>query len=60
MNKPNEKFKLTVSDVEYIEKALRHYQNELDNNNKRKVTELLAKIHHQKVWFRPKDTYVSG
>ena len=68
--KPNNKFKLTVRDVELIERALQgkisrrgisvaldtksvyaaELQQEIDE-----MRDLLGRIHHQKVWYRPKD-----
>lgn len=59
--KPNTKFSLDVKDIALIEKALQELQPNLSNNDdKRRVVALLAKIYHQKVWYRPKENYVSG
>jgi hypothetical protein len=58
--KPNTKFKLTVKDVELIESALFLLQTNADESDKREIQELRAKLYHQKVWYRPKDNYVSG
>lgn len=59
--KPNTKFRLDVKDIALIEKALQELQSNLSNNDdKRRVVDLLAKIYHQKVWYRPKENYVSG
>jgi hypothetical protein len=59
--KPNTKFSLDVKDIALIEKALQELQSNLSNNDdKRRVVDLLAKIYHQKVWYRPKENYVSG
>jgi len=59
--KPNTKFSLDVKDIALIEKALQELQSNLSNNDdKRSVVALLAKIYHQKVWYRPKENYVSG
>jgi len=60
MAKPNENFKLTVRDVELIESALFLAQANADDAGKREIQELRAKLHHQKVWYRPKKDYVSG
>ena len=60
MAKPNENFKLTVRDVELIESALFLLQTNADEVDKREIQELRAKLHHQKVWYRPKKDYVSG
>ena len=59
--KPNTEFRLDVKDIALIEKALQELQSNLSNNDdKRRVVDLLAKIYHQKVWYRPKKNYVSG
>tara|TARA_R110000744_G_scaffold100880_2_gene194609 strand:+ start:1071 stop:1301 length:231 start_codon:yes stop_codon:yes gene_type:complete len=73
--KPNDKFKLTVRDIELIERALQgkisrrgvsvaldpdsvyapELQEEIDE-----MRDLLGRIHHQKVWYRPKDGRFQG
>jgi len=59
--KPNTKFELSVKDVEHIECALQLYQASLENDaDKKQIVNLLAKLYHQKVWYRPKENYVSG
>ena len=59
--KPNTQFRLDVKDIALIEEALQELQSNLSNNDdKRRVVDLLAKIYHQKVWYRPKEKYVSG
>lgn len=58
--KPNENFKLSVRDIELIEQALFLAQSNADDAGKREIQELRAKLHHQKVWYRPKKDYVSG
>ena len=36
-------------------------QVDMDSDeDKKNIVELLAKIYHQKVWYRPKKNYVSG
>ena len=60
MAKPNENFKLNVRDIELIESALFLLQANSDDKDKREIQELRAKLHHQKVWYRPKKDYVSG
>ena len=75
MNKPNDKFKLTVRDIELIERALQgkisrrgvsvaldpdsvyapELQQEIDE-----MRDLLGRIHHQKVWYVPKDGRFQG
>ena len=58
---PNKTFELNVQDIEQIESALFFYQTTLKTDKeKAQVIELRAKLHHQKVWYRPKDRYVSG
>ena len=58
--KPNTNFKLSVRDLELIESALFLAQSNADDAGKREIQELRAKLHHQKVWYRPKKDYVSG
>tara|TARA_B110000908_G_C10170348_1_gene410515 strand:- start:83 stop:313 length:231 start_codon:yes stop_codon:yes gene_type:complete len=73
--KPNEKFKFTVRDIELIELALQgkmsrrgmsvalipnsvyapELQREIDE-----MRDLLGRIHHQKVWYTPKDGRFQG
>jgi hypothetical protein len=60
MNKPNTNFKLDVKDLELIEQALFLAQTNADEAGKREIQQLLAKLYHQKNWFRPKKNYVSG
>ena len=60
MAKPNTKFNLNVRDLELIESALFLAQANADDKGKREIQELRAKLHHQKVWYRPKKDYVSG
>ena len=60
MNKPNTNFKLDVKDLELIEQALFLAQTNADEASKREIQQLLAKLYHQKNWFRPKKNYVSG
>ena len=59
--KPNGNFNLTVKDVERIEHALLQLQSSLtDDKDKKEIVDLLASLYHQKNWYRPKQTYVSG
>ena len=58
--KPNTKFNLDVKDSELIESALFLLQADADQKGKREIQNLRAKLHHQKVWYRPKENYVSG
>lgn len=52
--KPNTKFILSVKDLEIIENALRAQPAS------KEIQEVLAKLYHQKVWYRPKEGYVGG
>ncbi len=53
----NKEFKLNPKDIELIENALVKYPSD----DRSEITKLLAKIYHQKVWYRPEDeTYISG
>ena len=58
--KPNTKFNLNIRDIELIESALFLLQANADEAGKREIQELRAKLHHQKVWYRPNKDYVSG
>jgi hypothetical protein len=59
--KPNTEFKLSVQDIEIIENALFNAQIKEDQAGKREIQQLLAKIHHQKNWYRPENAiYVGG
>ena len=71
--KPNNKFALTVRDIEIIEQALRAkagrrgIQISQGNTSEQlkqeldEIQELLGRIHSQKVFYRPSTkTYVSG
>ena len=75
MTAPNTKFNLTVRDIEIIEHALRDRQHKVseykltatDIENQQladqelsELTDLLARLHDQKNWYRPKGTYVGG
>ena len=60
MSKPNTKFNLNVRDLELIESALFLAQSNADDESKREIQELRAKLYHQKVWYRPKKDYVGG
>ena len=59
--KPNGNFNLTVQDVEHIERALHLLQTSFDSDaDKKEIVNLLARLYHQKNWYRPKKDYVSG
>ena len=72
--KPNKKFEFDIKDIDTIEMALRNKAAELsrrlnargcNGENLRtelnEMSELLARIHHQKNWYRPnKAIYISG
>jgi|DEB0MinimDraft_6_1074348.scaffolds.fasta_scaffold00023_39 hypothetical protein len=56
--KPNDQFKLTVDDIDLIESSLRKAM--IDNEKHASlIVDLLARIHHQKNWYRPKK-YIGG
>lgn len=72
--RPNTNFEFDLRDIEIIESALRRKVSQKMNRNlddshaseklckeARETAELLARIHHQKNWYRPKNkSYVSG
>jgi len=70
--KPNLKFELSVEDIDIIERALtakagrrglRIMQGEDDDKLKQEmheIQELLGRIHHQKVWYAPKEFVPGG
>ena len=58
--KPNTNFVLSVRDIELIEQSLFLLQTNADEAGKREIQNLRAKLHHQKVWYRPEKDYVSG
>ena len=72
--KPNTNFEFDLKDIDIIEMALRNKVAELcqglnvrgcNDANVRaeldEMSELLARIHHQKNWYRPnKVVYISG
>jgi hypothetical protein len=59
--KPNKKFELSVKDLELIESALFNAQTKADQTGKREIQQLLAKLYHQKNWYRPENAiYVGG
>jgi Ca2+-binding EF-hand superfamily protein len=59
--KPNNQFKLDVNDIAIIENALMLLQRDADHQiTKKEIVNILAKLYHQKNWYRPKEGYVSG
>jgi len=58
--KPNTNFVLSVRDIELIEQSLFLLQTNTDEAGKREIQNLRAKLHHQKIWYRPGKDYVSG
>jgi len=58
--KPNTNFVLSVRDIELIEQSLFLLQTNADEAGKREIQNLRAKLHHQKVWYRPGKDYISG
>ena len=63
MAKPNMLFELNVKDMDLIEEGLillqRHHMGSVGSEI-REVEDLKSKIFHQKNWYRPKGTYISG
>lgn len=56
----NKKFDLTPKELDLVEIALIAYSTK-NVKSKKEIQKLLAKFHHQKLWYRPKDeTYISG
>jgi hypothetical protein len=56
----NKKFDLTPKELDLVEIALIAYSTK-NVKSKKEIQKLLAKFHHQKRWYRPKDeTYISG
>ena len=75
MTIPNTKFDLTVRDIEMIENALRDRQRtiieykltdlsvknvKLADKELSELIDLLARLHDQKIFYRPKGIYVGG
>lgn len=70
--KPNNKFDLSVRDIEVIESALRAKagrrglaiaQGATSDETRaemHEIQELLGRIHNQKNWYRPSDKWVGG
>ena len=70
--KPNNKFDLSVRDIEVIESALRAKagrrglaiaQGAASDETRaemHEIQELLGRIHNQKIWYRPSDKWVGG
>lgn len=59
MPKPNTSFDLSLEDMELIESALQR-QAANDDEDPRRVQDLLGRLHNQKTFFRPRGVYVSG
>jgi hypothetical protein len=60
MIKPNKQFQLDTHDIEMIEDSLLFMSRHVDNDEgKKEIQELLAKLHHQKNWYRP-ENYIGG
>lgn len=61
MPKFNTQFELDVEDMNLIEHALHRVAADDDGTtDPRKVSDLLGRLHNQKVFYRPKGTYISG
>ena len=70
--KPNKHFELTIRDIEVIESALRAKAgrrgmaiaegnvSEKLKEEMHEIQELLGRIHHQKVWYTPKEFVPGG
>jgi hypothetical protein len=70
--KPNTHFELTIRDIEVIESALRAKAgrrgmaiaegnvSEKLKEEMHEIQELLGRIHHQKVWYSPKEFVPGG
>lgn len=59
MPKYNRSFTLTLEDIDLIEAALRAAKREPDADV-RKLSDLLGRLHNQKIFYRPEGTYISG
>jgi hypothetical protein len=62
VTKPNTSFELNVQDIDIIEQALRNEMSKPSKSglDRKQIHELLGKLHSQKNWYRPKDTYIGG
>lgn len=63
MPKYNTKFDLSIKDLDLIETALRKLQSKSDQEtgSPQSVSELLGRLHNQKVFYRPSQgIYVGG
>jgi predicted RNA-binding protein associated with RNAse of E/G family len=63
MAKPNKQFELDVEDIDVIETALRSqlFSVTTSMQQKKDINEVLGKLHHQKIWYRPSNSaYVGG
>lgn len=71
METPNFNFELSTEDIELIQYSLGKlimskicYTDSNDSDQQfdeiKKIQELLSKIHNQKIWYKPRKTYVSG
>ncbi len=70
--KPNNKFTLTVRDIEIIEQALRAKAgrrgmsiangetSDMLKEEMHEIQELLGRLHDQKIWYKPKNKFVPG
>jgi len=74
MSGPNTQFNLDVDDIDQIESALNHRLRDLSFESlgetenvdsvaveMQKINDLLARLYHQKNWYRPTSTpYLGG
>lgn len=58
----NKYFELNVDDIELIENTLRTQLKTAEPEKQKMITDLLARLHHQKTWYRPQGNfpYISG
>jgi len=58
----NKTFKLDLEDLDIIERSLFDMMNKCENEDQiKKLHNLLGRLHQQKVWYRPKkEVYVGG
>ena len=58
----NKTFKLDLEDLDIIERSLFDMMNRSEDEDQiKKLYNLLGRLHQQKIWYRPKkDVYVGG
>lgn len=61
MPKFNTKFEIDLEDMDLIETALRNAQGTKEAEEARRLSDLLGRLHNQKVFYRPTNgVYVGG